>query len=422
MKLLTYIIVAGGLFATLTNLVPLSLLPFFWALVLLPVLGAKLFRVHKITAWALLYYVISLTSLLIYDPVALITPEFYRYDGNFLVSFLPLLILPVFGRNGNYDVGKAVKIFVVLSVIVCAPVVVYQELSQGSVSGLFFTTNAFGGFLMAVIAFSVAWLIGDRHKKVAFLALVLSSTMLVLSLSRGSLLGICLGIVSLWALKSGRSWVISGMIGSIVLVQGAILSVTYPVYVASGGATFELVQEIAGSLKEMNILIRAYENWPRGLYLFFHSPLVGAGVGSVNDVPFQFEHQTGIQFNGGPNRDYNDAHAHHTYVHLLAEQGVVGLLVFLGMWRAVFRAIRENRRQSMVGDGLTILFWALTFASFTEHRIPSPSNAFPFILIFVLYFCSSRGAVRKSTGVGTDIAGGSGPRGSGEAAVRVPEA
>ena len=422
MKLLTYIIVAGGLFASLTNLVPLSLLPFFWAALLLPVLGARLFRLHKVTAWALLYYAISLISLLIYDPAALISPEFYRYDGNFLVSFLPLLVLPVFGRTGNYDIGKAVKIFVTLSLIVCTPVVVYQELSQSSVSGLFFTTNAFGGFLMAVIAFSVAWLIGDRNKKVAVLALILSSTMLMLSLSRGSLLGICLGVVSLWALKSGRKWVISGLIGSIVLVQGAILSVTYPVYIASGGATFELVQEVAGSLKELNILIRAYENWPRGLYLFFHSPLVGAGVGSANDVPFQFEHQTGIQFNGGPNRVYNDAHAHHTYIHLLAEQGIVGLLVFLGMWRAVFRAIRENGRQTKVGDGLTILFWALTFASFTEHRIPSPSNAFPFILIFVLYFCNSKGAVRKPAGVDAQIAGASGPRGTGEAAVRAPEA
>jgi len=120
-----------------------------------------------------------------------------------------------------------------------------------------------------------------------------------------------------------------------------------------------------------------------------HSPFVGAGVGAANDMPFKFDSNSLLQNNLGEGRIYSSAHAHNTYLQILGEQGLLGLSIFLIMWSVLYLQISRTQSYSMVRDGLLISFWALTFASFTEHRIPSPSNVFPFVIIFVLFYCAN---------------------------------
>ena len=377
-----------GLFSTVTNLIPLSVLPFAWLALLLPLSIASKTKITKITAWAILYYFVSLTSLLIYDPSALINWSFYRYDGNFLISFLPLLLLPTIPHL-KIKIESIVKKFVLFSVVASLPPSVYQFISVGYSSGLFVAHNAFGGFLMSLIAFSFSWLIFSKFKLGPFIVLLLSVGLLILSASRGSLLGIALGIISYLSIRYSRKWLIAIMISVFVITQFVILVVTYPIYLENKDTAYNLAVESADSAQEANIYIRAYENWPRGIYLFSKSPLFGTGVGSANDFPLKFDDDLLIQMNSSNERNYDSAHAHNTYIHILGEQGAVGLFIFLLMWSSIHRYLQKRTSMPMIRDTLIILFWSLTFSSFTEHRIPSPSNAFPFIILFAMYYSTS---------------------------------
>lgn len=378
-----------GLYSTVTNLIPLSVLPFAWFAMLLPLMLVSATKVPTITAWAMLYYFISISSLLVYDLSALINPSFYRYDGNFLISFMPLLALPMLPRITN-DIERALKLFLIYSVAISIFPSIYQFYTSQYSTGLFVATNAFGGFLMTLIALALSWMLTSKRKVGTMFLLLACTGMLALSSSRGSSLGIILGIVAYLAIRSGRKWITIALVSGIVLVQSVILSFTFPLYLDNKDDAYALSVESAESEKEANIYIRAYENWPRGLYLFTQSPIFGTGVGSANDFPLVFDDHSFFQTNLNPDRLYDSAHAHNTYLHILGEQGIIGLLTFLLMWISVYKYIISRRNSIMIRDALLIMFWSLTFASFTEHRIPSPSNVFPFIIIFILFFMKNK--------------------------------
>lgn len=382
-----------GLFFTSTNVIPLSVAPFLLGsfLVLFVFLRES---IPKVSAAAFIYYMISVASLALYDPHAFVDPEFYRWDGNFFVSYLPLLILP-FYRNG-LDMSKVASRFVLFATPINVVATFYQIIFKpgNSITGAFLSANAFGGFLMTVIAISLSFWI-HRRNKLWLLMAVVNSALLLLSYSRGSILGILVGFVFFIAIRRGSVWVVWSSLLFAVMIQVVILSYTYPIYVNNGGAVNQYVYgsgEAAGE-KEANVLQRAFESWPRGLYMFLHSPLTGAGVGSVNDLPAVFNNDYFLQFNDTDVRIYSSAHAHNTYLHVLGEQGLIGLLSFLYMWVLVYKQLAKSFHYTELRDALIVIFLSLTVAAFTEHRIPTPSNAFSFFLFFAFYYGS--GASRR---------------------------
>ncbi len=103
----------------------------------------------------------------------------------------------------------------------------------------------------------------------------------------------------------------------------------------------EYAASLSDGTKESNVMIRAYENWPRGLFAFLRSPIFGIGVGALNDFPLVLKEDSLLQLNAGGNIIYDSSHAHHTYLHILGEQGIVGLFLFLMMWVHFYRFIKE---------------------------------------------------------------------------------
>lgn len=337
-----------------------------------------------ITNWAFAYYFISITSALIYYPPSFLQFDFYRYDGNFILSFAPLLVLPLI--RIKTDPTRILKAFVVgVTAINLAGELVGGALGQSPSQGLFVATNAFGGFLMFTTAASYVW--WQRSRALFPLLLTAANALLMyISYSRGSEFGLALAIISVWLIRRDKFWMVAAMLFGICLIEAVVLYVTYPIYLHSRNIV-DLINNSADSTKESNIMLRAFENWPRGLFAFFHSPIFGAGFGSVNDVPLRFSQEASLfQFNIGPIRRFDSAHAHNTYIQILGEQGLVGFSIFLGFWRSIYSFLRECRDYPYVRDVLHISFWALTYASFTEHRIPTPSNAFPFTLTLFLYY------------------------------------
>jgi O-antigen ligase len=150
-------------------------------------------------------------------------------------------------------------------------------------------------------------------------------------------------------------------------------------------ATLEMSEDV--ETKNMNILLRVFYTFPRAYYLFQHSPVFGTGVGSFDDQPYQFQEIVPyVAYNAQPQKTHSDNHAHHSYLHILAEQGIIGLLVFLFFWFYLFLYLLRLKHKPMIRDFLLVAFFTITFASFTEHRITTPSMMLPFTIPLGLLF------------------------------------
>jgi len=394
---ITLLLVVFGLLFTCTNIVPWSIIPFAWICCFVPISLITSTKLPRLTLYAFLYLAYSLLSVLYYDPIALTQFDFFRYDGNYFITFLPFLILPLLPQNLRVPDEKIIKLFASISVLISLLPCIYQYSVGNFSTGYFLATNAFGGFLMIILSFSFSWLNLSKNRVVPMVLIFLSLSMLFMSGSRGSLFGIISALLIYFCFKWHIKFAPVILLSVVIGIKIMILTYTFPVY--SGNPTFSVSSAIqkADTGKEANIYIRAYENWPRGLFLFFNSPIIGTGVGSVNDFPFDLSDTKLFQFNNSNIREYNSSHAHDTYLQILAEQGLVGLVLFLLMWRSLYTSIITRYTPSLTRDGLFIAFWALNFASFTEHRIPSPSNAFPFILIYILFYMNQSNFKPKLT-------------------------
>lgn len=384
-----------SLFACVTNLIPVSVGAFALTIVMLPLFGFEALRLSSIARWnaAFLAYIVG--STLLYWPASFLDPMFYRYDGNVLISFAPLFLVGVFSLRANPD--RVLMWFLIFATIMSSGAIAF-DLLRGTFPphSLFVAPNAFGGFMM--FTFVAAFTLMTQHRSFFTLTLfLLQSGILMLTYSRGSWIGAVGALIAYFCLRTHRRWPLYGSVGGIVALEAALLSWSYPIYVQQRASIRDYVAQAATgvSAKAGTAYIRLFENWPRGLYAFFHSPLFGAGFGSVNDLPLTFNKDGLIQFNQSPNHLFNDGHAHNTYIHWLGEIGIVGLALFLGLWVVIHRLLKNSEDFSLTRDTLYMSFWSLTFSSFTEHRIPSPSNVFPFVLMFVLYAACVRSSQQQ---------------------------
>ena len=371
---------------TSTNYVPLSAVPSAIAIVLFPLVIFTQY-IPNITYYSIFYYAISLFSAAIYDPRSFINYDFYRYDGNFILSYAPTLALPLL--RARWNIERTLKISISIMTLVSAVgLCVKFSLGLSIANGLFIADNAFGGFLMFTLGFSLVWFYYERATFVLFI-LCLNIIMMYISYSRGSELAVIAAVIATVSINKGRSYIPILMVIFVVTVESIILWYTYPIYVHLDleRHIYKFIGTIHPSTKVGNVLIRAFENWPRGLYDFLHSPIFGGGFGSVNDVPLKFSHAVSVfQLNQSHNYAYNDSSAHNTYIQILAEQGIFGLTVFILFWTSIHSFIRDSIDIPIIRNTLMISFWSLTFASFTEVRIQSGSNEFPFMICLLLYY------------------------------------
>lgn len=384
-------VVILGLFATVSGTAFISPLPSLVAVVCFPLVYAVRGRkIPKISFFGLLFFGVAMGSILLYDPKALTEFDFYRRDGNFIISFAPLLVFPFFCKD--FYIQRLFGLFLLFaSTLYLVLFAGYLTGNSVDFHGLFVAHNASGGFfsILCSLAFAFFW---NKKSGWSLVLLVLGIVFLFASGSRGSMLGFVLAITFFLMWKSKMTSWIGVTLGAILLVQLCIVVSAYPKYetygIAEGKSTIqELISEEYGSVsgRTANIYIRMYDNWPRGIHSFLKAPLLGTGFGSVNDVPFQFEGPPGFQYNTQPDKQYDSSHAHHTYFHILGEQGILGLGIFLLFLRAMYIFIRDNGHNKIVQEFLWISFFNLVVMSFTEHRFTSPSNVLPFTLSLSLY-------------------------------------
>ena len=377
-QMLCYIGVVS-LFFSQTNYVPISAVLF----ALLPLYPLIQWKLRRPMDWALpivtLYVLISAVLL---DYRSLMDYEFFRRDGNYFVSFAPLLLLC--RVRCELDMQKILRGFVLCSAAGCLVALAAWRVGLLSHSGpvfpmFFYAHNAAGGFLAIACGFAIALL--RRHWGWGICAAVLAVG-LFLSDSRGSIIGLAGGLVMTYLVPRQLVW------AAVVVLVIASTYILYLGYDESRGrvdyleaTSFDASSELIGSGRSDTIAGRMYGIWPQAVQVWLQSPFVGTGFGSFNDIPRSYDGRPGLlAWSNGPVIQ-SDGHAHHSYVHILAEMGVVGLLLFCWLLQTLHRFASRYDADASVRLALLTAFWTLVLASFTEHRIVTPSNMLPFTLV-----------------------------------------
>lgn len=128
MRIIPKAIILLSLLFSITNYVPFSLL----VILLLPIslisvlYREEIFKIRKIELYLILLYVYIITSTLVYSPSSFLDFDFYRRDGNFIVSYLVLFVFIFLPVSINFDLVKTFNmlfpfllLFLALVILLC---------------------------------------------------------------------------------------------------------------------------------------------------------------------------------------------------------------------------------------------------------------------------------------------------------------
>jgi O-antigen ligase len=220
------------------------------------------------------------------------------------------------------------------------------------VNSVFFDPNIFGRFLMLAMIGLAAVILDSKSGRLVLTCVAASAVLLaamVMTLSQSSLLGLLTGFATLAALRWSPKLVIGA--AGVAALLGAVAVIALP---GHGGLS---------SLRSINLQSSGRASLVRGgVELFTAKPVQGWGSGSFS-VAYQRER--------GAGSPAAVTASHTTPVTVAAEQGLIGLLVYLlVMFTAVRTALTRARistARATVSAGLiALIFHSLTYAAFFE--------------------------------------------------------
>ena len=387
-----------ALFLTVTNLVPVSAVGF----VPIVLCSWRFFGrtypafITPLAAFTLLAGV----STALYDPASFLVFDFYRRDGNFFISYAPIFAGCLYAHH--WDLNKVLRTFFIFAVVINIPPYAYYILQHGLLSiftnpdssfgSYFIARNAAGGFFAMLFCLGAACYLKQKGKLLLAL-LGFNALMLFSTYSRGSLLGVI--VVLPYAYFGGKRWMLATLL--VCLITGSIAMAIYHTdpTVDYMGYTFTIQNQDA---KAANLNIRYEWLWPRALAYFEQSPIVGLGFGSFDDhigsVTTYF-HLLGVP--ADVIVEHSDSHAHNSYLHILAELGIFGLVLMLSFyWKLIEWSKKGATAAALVGRGQNLIAFrfveissiCLLVMSATEHRLVTPSNVLILSLVISLLLAS----------------------------------
>jgi hypothetical protein len=351
--------------------------------------------------WCGIYLILAATSAVISGmPLRdFLKFEFYRYDGNVFVSFLPLLLAPAI-LNHRVSMRIALQVLMIATSIVLFVGVVITH------SELFRSHNAFGGLVSVLLVVTITLL----RNPLMWIPLVLNVLSLNFSASRGSLIGVlaACGVLVLYRRGWKRlacalpvigvciSLAIAGFGYSVWHQMGdpEILSISdYPVALdVAHGTGAEQVSNLSYAVKNgSTIAHRVFFIWPVAVSDFFKSPLLGIGFGRFDDRPEELVGVRGVlAINRTAAVRHTDLHAHNSFLHVAAETGLVGVALIICLLVSLWRAANQLRHPYC--DIVRVLLVYIILSSCTEHRMTTPAQMIPagVIMICVLTFRGAR--------------------------------
>jgi O-antigen ligase len=225
------------------------------------------------------------------------------------------------------------------------------------VNSLFFDPNIYGRFLAIVMLLLVAWLLWARRQREVVVGALLLAVLwggLVLTFSQSSFTALLVGLAILGAMRWSVRW-------ALILSGGALAVAVVFVALAPGAVHLEL-----GNSKSADKATSGrYDLIKGGLKLFERAPLVGQGSGSFAREYRRAEHVS-------PERA---ASASHTIpVTVAAEQGAIGLVVYLALLAAalarLFRGARRvPERAAVAAAFVALVAHSMMYAAFLEDPL-----------------------------------------------------
>ena len=221
------------------------------------------------------------------------------------------------------------------------------------VNSLFFDPNIYGRFLATVMLLLTAVLLWARRPRVVAGCAVLLALLwggLVLTLSQSSFTGLLAGLVVLAALRWGTRPALG--VAAAVLVVGAVVALAAP-------GELGLDQDANEATSGRAALIEG------GVALAGDEPLLGHGPGSFRREYRRAENASGERA----------TNASHTMpITIAAEQGIVGLALYLALLVAALTLLLRRSRSSVARAGIAAAFVALVvhtlmYAAFLEDPL-----------------------------------------------------
>ncbi len=374
----------------------------------------------KIWIWLTVFLLMTLASGFASGGVnlaSLTNVQFFSTDGRVFFYYIPLL-LGLSGRVPNNAIAITRWVLIGLSIFTLVLFAVWvvgiqKELLGGArFSGLINHKTSAGTafFSVAVVLIYLGMKRRDHISLALGYAMVIPG---VCSTSRQALLGVVAVLLYLMTLVRFQvrvllviGVIVVGTIGGLLggeqgmeRIQRVFSTSTIdaiqaqwrmngwrPVRSEEDDANKDLAQQLdltAGG--EWNLVGRILF-YKRAVELFQESPTVGVGFGRYNDPIDGYIPEKGRGFFAlavGSHNNYLEKNAHNSYLHLLAEQGILGLGVCLYIWFLIWRTLRR-KGNNQVNDRAMIFIHAsllpiamLPLSSLLGHALAAPQVGIP---------------------------------------------
>jgi len=318
--------------------------------------------------------------------------DFIRRDGALFVAYLPLLLFGDLALGSRF-VRRGLTLFLTCMALVATLGVLefednvgvsvglanlpdslqfvhYAALSDFGFHGLFEAHNSAGAVYGLAACLALALLVYSPSANV-FSArtfwFVTCFTGLTLSKSRTAYIAF-VGTFALVFLTSKKHYRKVSKVAVFVLIPLIYFWLSQPQVTHRAAAI--------SSLDDPNVIGR-FEHFSEALYDINISPVVGIGFGRFNDESKKFSGIPHLLYFATGGDVVNDSsHAHNSYLHFLAEGGIVGLTLMLGVWISLLRWVRkiqgrfaETTFSYAFANGIQACIVFEFLISFTEHSM-----------------------------------------------------
>jgi O-antigen ligase len=214
--------------------------------------------------------------------------------------------------------------------------------AQPRLAGPIGEKNRYAQIMLMLVPLGVFWAFSSKSRLVKLAALgaaAAASFGVALTFSRGAAVGFALVLVIMFALGYIKAYQVG-----LVAVAAAALLLVFPTYGSRIGSLVDLTTSAASDSSAVTadgaILSRATEGLT-ALLVFADHPLIGVGPGLFPEYYPLYADQVGIRVLN------QDRQAHNLYLHIAAENGILGLAAFLGILGLTLRDLIRVRRLAM---------------------------------------------------------------------------
>jgi O-antigen ligase len=378
---------------------------------------------HSTVRWVKWAYVFWVASyLLTQAPLSnLVSFDFLRRDGALLFAYLPLLVIGNYGLPQSFlQRSVALYLSLISAVGVLGGALYLEALSNLSLSSWvlpqdwqIITTsqlagNEFHGFFEA---HNSAGAIYGLASCLSLALLIFTERFRLWSLPSFWFAASFVGLM----LSKSRTAYVAFLATSLIMLVGKMRNwrkvVKVVMFLIAPMVYFALLQpevsERAGevtSTDDVNVVERLVY-FERAKDDFLASPLIGIGFGRYNDEYLSYTGIRNIFYVATGGEVVNEStHAHNSYLHFLAEGGVLGLVLMMGIWVSAYRWARGMQDRFPQGTfayafsiGIQACIIFEFFDSFTEH---SMGTAITSLTVFTLF-----GILRNLAGTGSALDG-----------------